>query len=156
MRSTATAAEVSIGPSTVAELRRHGADLFAASWAEIDGEGDLHVDWIQYSLLERSGLLIALAARVNGEMVGYSVAVVLPGLHTKDLGGELLSMFVKPECRRLGLGAKLIRKTQEEADNRGAKMRWRTKRGHTFDLVLRRMGYDETDEVVYVKRGTQR
>ena len=153
MRSTATAAEVTIRPATVAELRRHGSDLFAASWAEIEGDGVLNVDWKQYGLLEDAGLLFVRSAWVGDEMVGYSVALALPGLHTSDLGGDLLSMFVKPECRRLGIGLRMIRETQAWADDIGAKMRWHTKRGHTLDLVMRRLGYDEQDEVVYVKRG---
>ena len=154
--ATTRAAITEIRPATIAELLRHdGAELFEAAWHEVDGTGRLQVDWAQYQALEDRGLLIVWGVWTGETLVGYSAVAVFPGLHTQDQVGELLSMFVRPAFRRGGIGSRLIRLTQESADAAGCKLRLRSKRGHTFEKVLRRMGYEDAGEVVYVKKASR-
>lgn len=146
-------AVIKIERATVAYLKAEAGDLFQAAWDEVEGEGNLEPDWSQYFGLEDAGLLLAWGAWVDDKLVGYSVIGMLPALNTRELLGELLSIFVHPEHRGTGIGARMIRLTHREAFGKGAKMRWRTKRGHRLDFLLRHMGYEEQNEVVYMKGG---
>lgn len=154
--ATTRAAVTEIRPATIAELLKHdGAALFEAAWNEVDGTGRLQIDWAQYQALEDRGMLVVWGVWAEQQLVGYSATAIMPGLHTAELGGELLSMFVRPGYRRGGIGSRLIRLTQESADAAGAKLRWRAKRGKALDLVLRRSGYEDAGEVVYVKKASR-
>ena len=55
------------------------------------------------------GELMAVSASVDGNMVGLVVAEILP-----DLQANLLSLFVVPEYRRQGIGARLMLQLQQD------------------------------------------
>lgn len=146
-------AVIVIERASVGYLRAEGGELFRAAWAECEGEGELQPDWSQYFGLEDADLLMAWGAWVEDKLVGYSAIGLLPGLNTREQLGELLSIFVHPEHRGTGIGARMIRMTERAAFDRGVRLRWRTKRGHRLDFLLRHMGYDEQPEVVYMRGG---
>jgi protein O-GlcNAc transferase len=57
----------------------------------------------------QQGELVAVSASVEGEMVGFTVAEILP-----DRTVELLSLFVAPEYRRGGIGTHLVLQLQQD------------------------------------------
>ena len=154
MRCTAIP-EVDIRTVSIAELQQHGIGLFLMAWRETGGETQLDIDWDQYLGVESMGLLTAWAAWRGGTMVGYSVMVVLPSMHSRIMVAESLALFVHPEHRRGGLGMRLIRLTEASANESGAELRWRSKSGQALDRLLPRMGYVPMDEICYVKEKSQ-
>lgn len=104
----------------------------------------------RYYAMEAQGMLLCLAAFVEGELVGYSVNFVMNHLHYADLwvcSNDLL--FVTKAHRQGRLGLQLMRKTEEFAKERGAKiMLWHAKENTALNAMLPRMGY-RVQDVIY-------
>lgn len=127
--------------------------LFQQHWDEIALNKNLMVlkpDREQYEAIEALGRLLVLAVfDAVGEMVGYSVTIVMPHLHYADLrvaSNDVL--FVSKPYRRTRLGLQLIRETEEKAKARGARlMLWHAKQGTALEALMPKLGYGVQDVV---------
>lgn len=134
----------------LADLRARGMELFVLAWREIEGDGVLDIDWNQYESLERLGMLRCLGVDRGDELVGYSAFAMLPSMNTRKMIGQSLSLFVRKDCRRSGIGLRLIDATTAAAEDAGAEMHWHAKQGQALDQILPKRGY-EIEDVVYRK-----
>ena len=145
----------SIEVGTIADLEVL-PELTREHYEEIATEGKLQTpdfDWPQFRNLEAIGLLLVLIARVRGEVVGYSVTILVPShIHYRWLAfanNDLL--FVRKSARRRGIGKRLIARTQDDAAHRGFRhVVWHAKPGTALEAVLHRMGY-RVEELTMMK-----
>lgn len=107
-------------------------------------------DWDRYAAMEETGRMFGLFAYEGPVVVGYSVNFVLPHLHYSDLVyGQNDVLFLHPDYREGGVGLALIRRTEEVAKARGARLFcWHAKPDTALDLLLPRIGYGVQD-VIY-------
>src|SRR5262245_35044439 len=113
-----TASSLEIRSLPVSEFEQ-AVSLHRGHWQEVAEHRDVMVlapDWLRYMALEQKGLLLSLGAYVDGVLVGYSVGVVAPHMHYRDLlyyQNDVL--YVSPSHRRGRLGMRLILETEQEA-----------------------------------------
>ncbi len=129
------------------------ADLFHSHWDEIALNKDLMklkplLD--KYYQLEANGMLLIIGAYVDGELVGYSVNFLSQHLHYADLWTCMNDIvFVDKAARKSGVGAALIRHTEELAKERGAQMMlWHVKENTSMAALLPKLGYGVQDIVL--------
>lgn len=104
-----------------------------------------------YEALEANGNLITFGAFDGDELVGYSVAMIVPHMHYDMLCAHHDLLFVRADFRKGSLGLRLMRETETAAKARGAKfVVWHAKPGSTFETILHRIGY-AVEETVYRK-----
>jgi GNAT superfamily N-acetyltransferase len=144
---------VEIRESNVDEMLAHAGELFSEHWEEIALNKQVMVlkpDEARYRGMEASGNLLILAAFVDGELAGYSVNFVIHHLHYADLcvcSNDLL--FIAQPHREGGLGIRLMRRTEEAARARGARLvLWHAKPNTPLAAILPRMGYGVQD-IIY-------
>ena len=148
-------ATVTIKPSTVAEMRRHGPALFKAHYEEVALNKDitkLDPDWESYAKLEKMDLLIMLAAWREKKLIGYSASVLVPQhLHYRDICyAQNDVLFVAPEHRGGSLGARLIRETEQAAREHGAtRYFWHAKKGSALDRLLGHREIYIVNDIIY-------
>lgn len=128
-------------------------DLFHSHWYEIALNKDLMklkplLD--KYYQLEDNGMLLIIGAYVDGELVGYSVNFLNQHLHYADLWTCMNDIvFVDKAARKSGIGAALIRHTEELAKERGAQMMlWHVKENTSMAALLPNLGYGVQDIVL--------
>ena len=148
----ASTAKLTIGPVTVAQIRDHGSAMLFAHWSEVGRHKDilkLNPDWLRYSDLEAAGMLLALAAYADSEIVGYSVSFLTRHIHYQDvLVAQNDVLFVFAHERKGGVGLRLIRATEEAAREAGAKlMLWHSKTDTALGELMPRLGYGVQDIV---------
>ena len=137
-------AEITVGRIDAVAVA-HG--LLLEHYREVCTRPDLmsmDVDWDQFRALERAGMLLTILAHVDGQLVGYSVTMLLPKhLHYRGFRyaqNDLL--FVAAAHRKGGTGKALIQRTIEVAKLGGYRaMIWHAKEGTALEAVLRRMGH---------------
>jgi GNAT superfamily N-acetyltransferase len=110
----------------------------------------------RYARLESDGKLEVYTARLEGELVGYSLFVVDRHIHYRDLlvaSNDVL--YLRPECRRGVAGIRLIRYSEEMLAKRGVdKVFWHIKFNREpgdkkdFRAIMHRMGYSDEEVVV--------
>lgn len=119
----ATATEIRL--SSVAEMQKHAGALLVQHWREVATDKQLMKlapDWGKYNAMEEAGILLAVAAWDEDQMVGYTAGTILHHLHYEDLvyyQNDVL--FVADSHRKTGVGARLVAQTGKEAKLRGAK-----------------------------------
>lgn len=142
-------------PITVADMQAQAAALLHAHWEEVAKRRDLMVlapDWPRYEQLEANGALLSVGAFVDGVLVGYSLTLVGPHLHYVGLTvAQNDVLFVAKEHRHGRIGLDLIRKTEEMAKERGARLvTWHAKEGTALAALMPRLGYD-VHEIIFSK-----
>jgi len=102
--------------------------------------------------LERAarGEAMAVTLRSGGELVGYFVGFVAPGLHYKTCLTLIMDIFyVAPEFRGNMGGVKLFRAVEREARRRGVQRMFVGSKWHKDSSYLfERLGYEKV-EVTY-------
>lgn len=89
-----------------------------------------------------------LVAEVAGQVIGYALAFRLLTLYANGAVVELQELMVAPECRRQGVGRRLVEGVMERAQAAGAvEVTVPTRRARDFYLPL---GFQET--ALYLKR----
>lgn len=136
----------------LADIARDGPaclDLMQRNWDETGFDFELRPDFDRYAQLQAAGLTFALAARAEGEIVGYcSVTMVSHPFNPAVICAANDTLFVAPEHRGLTAG-RLIKAAEDEARRRGAhRMLWHTRAGTPLAAVLQRHGYTAVDVVV--------
>lgn len=110
-------------------------------------------DFVNYTALDEAGLLRIYTARIEKELVGYSVFTLVQHPHfkaVKQAHEELL--FLDPIKRKGNLGDRLIEYCDEQLEKDGADVIYHTVTvERDFSLLLLRRGYELSDRV-YAKR----
>lgn len=123
--------------------------LFAANWSETGFDFPLQLDKERYKQFEALGILVIIGAFNGDEVVGYSLASVLPHPFNPQIvfcNSDVL--FLLKEFRYTSAGARLIAKTKDVARQRGAKKIFWHARGDThFAGMLRKRNLHLADEV---------
>jgi GNAT superfamily N-acetyltransferase len=123
--------------------------LLDAQWHEIAHfreEIPLAVALDQYVKLEEAGAYFCITARVEGELVGYSTFYLVPEpahYSTSPLAASDV-IYLLPRYRKSGVGAELIKQTENLARNQGAKwITWHVKPESELDFspYLLKQGY---------------
>lgn len=104
-----------------------------------------------YDRLEQCGALHVLGAFDEGEMVGFSVLIVVPNPHYGVPLAVTESLFVAASHRKTGAGLRLIRAGESAARALGAQgMFMSAPLGSRFAEVLEAgVGYRETNRVFF-------
>ena len=141
--------EFSLG--SVDEMERVGALLLEQHYDELTLHKEhvkLNVDWERYRALEKAGKLLAIFAKVGGELVGYSVFILGTNMHYRDLktANNDVLFLAKPYRNGTTLGLRLIRESEKRLLELGVnKVIWHIKKSRDFGPVLARMGYIEEE-----------
>lgn len=105
------------------DLEQEAAPLLARNWSEVADSypgSALKPDWDTYRLLEDSGALRIVTARVDGKLVGYAAVLVHTHPHrVDDRVGTVDSLFVLPEYRSFGTAAGLLEEAQKQLKEDG-------------------------------------
>lgn len=112
----------------------------------------LSPDKTKYTALEATGMLLSLLAYEGDELVGYSVGLLANHIHYSDLHYyHNDTLFVVKEHRHSRLGSMLIRETEKQASERGAKIiMWHAKPDTALCRVLEHKEYSVQD-IIYSK-----
>ena len=138
-------------------------ELFAECWPLFEQHREelttdkalmqLAPDVDRYLAAQEAGAFLAVVARKDGAVVGYSGNFVTHNLHYSALcycHNDLL--FLDSAHRKGTLGLKLMDVTEREAAARGARMMiWHAKSGSTLEKLLPRRGY-RVQDVLFSKR----
>lgn len=124
--------------------------LLELNWAETGFDFPFDPDVEMYGRLFSLGLLFAVSARVDGEIVGYCTVCVTPHAHNPAvLVASNDALFVHPDHRSGTVGARLIRFAEDCALERGAsRFLWHCRAGTPLAATLERHGYTPADIVV--------
>lgn len=91
------------------------ADIIAKHWDEVGVHKDavpLAIDWERYHKLEAEGILRLMAARRDGNLVGYASYFVLPHIHYSTTQHAMNDgIYIDPAVR--GVGIRLIRAAEK-------------------------------------------
>lgn len=125
-------------------------ELIAANWAETGFDFPFAPNEQAYAHLAQAGLLFAVAAFKQEEIIGYCTVMVSPHMHNPEvIVAANDALFVAPEYRKGTVTARIIRAAENEAARRGAgRFLWHCRAGTNFAQVLTRHGYEPVDNVV--------
>lgn len=124
--------------------------LLAENWAETGFDFDLCPDGEMMRRLQEADLLFVLGAFDDGELVGYSSALISPHTYNPSIVCcNSDALFVRRAWRPRGVGARLILETERVAKEKGAsRMLWHTRAGTPLAAALERRGYEPADVIV--------
>lgn len=96
----------------------------------------------RYARLEQLGVLLTLGVFKGDVLVGYSVNIITPHLHYRDLltcHNDMI--YIAPAHRRGTLGVKLIKATRDAVKAKGVQlMLWHAKENTPLAKLLPRLG----------------
>lgn len=125
--------------------------LFPLHWRELAVRQDkikISIDRERYAILEQKNMLHVVTVRVDGRLVGYAVAFVLPHMHYKDAGDMAMTdmYFILPEFRR-GAGLKLFLEFERSLKARGVVNAMTSCKVHSDNTeFLEGLGWQWTDK----------
>lgn len=128
------------------------ADLYKDNFEEVYGSNlpyPLDVNWGQFEKMDELGLGLGLYAYYEGVIVGYSINILTPSLHSKNVVSCTNDvLYVDPIFRDTSLGLRLIKETEEAAKERGADvMFWFAPIDSPLDKILQRKKYKRWDTI---------
>src|SRR5262249_49181520 len=102
---------------------------------------------------DRQGKLLAVGARDDGDLIGYTTCWVGFHPHSKHIKiAQTDTIYVLPEFRKAQVGLKLMRCMQEALKpHQVAVWRAASKLGFDISALLKRLGF-QPDEVSYILR----
>ena len=157
MEATQSFAGVTIGEERLSDLWTELMPMFARHFEELSGNLDIPLcpDQEKYNQIEASGGLKTYVMRdAEGHAIGYSLLFVSYNLHySQHLMASQDIFWLAPEHRRGGLGARLVRYTDDALRAHGVVCVYQhVKCAHpALGVLLRRQGYKEV-ETIYSKR----
>ena len=133
---------------------RDGQGIFKVHYDELALHKEqipMGLDHDLYLQLEERGVLVTITARVDGNLVGYFLALVVSHHpHNKDAGpASTTDMFyILPAYRTGGIGTKLLMFAEQVLRDRGvAKATLSTKVKFSNRELLEALGWEHTDVV---------
>lgn len=125
------------------------AALMQANWDETGFDFDFDLDTERYKQFEALGILLVVGAFDGEEVVGYSLASVLPHpFNPKVVFCNSDVLFIRKDLRNTSAGARLMAKTKELAKARGAnKVFWHARGDTAFAGMLAKRGLHKADEI---------
>lgn len=102
----------------------------------------------EYLRREDAGMLMFVTMRSGGELVGYFIGFIAPGLHYKTCLTLTMDIFwVRHEFRGNGAGFELFRFVEQEAKNRGVQRMFVGSKMHKdASWLFERLGYREVEK----------
>ena len=109
--------------------------------APLDPQIDIYME------RERRGELMFVAVRKTGELIGYFIGFVAPGLHYKTCLTLTMDIFyIAPEHRGSSAGYKLFKFVEQEAKNRGVKRMFVGSKVHSdASWLFEKLGYEKVE-----------
>jgi len=125
--------------------------LLYEQWREIANYQDeipLDVDYDFYRKMEAQKKLVWLTARLDGELIGYSVFILIRHPHYQSTVFAMNDViFVRMTHRKSRTGLALIRESERTLKALGArKISWHVKLSNDLQRILSARGY-ATDEI---------
>lgn len=123
-----------------------------AHWEEVATHKDkiaLEPDYVVYQRMADAGQLHVTAARSNGELAGYVVAIVRPHLHYAHSLSAFYDLYYLAPAHRRGLnGVNLFKAAEVALRKRGVdRMFTGTKLSKDATLIFERLGWMETERL---------
>lgn len=120
--------------------------LFPKHWEELALDKDkipLDPDYDEYLRRDKAGLVMPVTAREDGQLVGYSVNFVAPGLHYKTCLTLTTDIYwVLPDARGAKIGFALFGEVERLAKARGVQRIFAGVKEHfSAGWMFERMGY---------------
>ena len=135
----------------LAKVRPEVADLTAQHWDEVAHHKDvrtLDVDWHQFELMESIDNLFFMTARDDGALVGYTLALLRPHLHSKGMKTAYVdAIFMTPGKRHNNAGLRLLQHTDTALAALSDFIYWHVKPERDFSRLLARMGYGYVEAI---------
>lgn len=130
-------------------------DLFQQHYDEVYGGSNpypLDLNWEQYRTIDEVGMGLGLFAYYDDIIVGYSVNILAPTFHSKNVSSCTNdALYVDPVFRDTPLGLRLIKETEKEAAARGANvMLWYAPLDSSLEKILQKKKY-RAWECIYSK-----
>lgn len=124
--------------------------LMQQNWRETGFDFEFAPSKEIYEAAQASGVLLALGAFHEDELVGYATAVLSPHPFNPAVKMCLTdALFVSPLYRGGALPGRLMLTIERIAKERGAKyVMWHTRAGTRLADMLRKRGYIDADTVV--------
>lgn len=128
------------------------APIVYQHWLEVEDHKEeipLEPDWLRYRELASGGFLTVITVRDDSALVGYSLILTMPSLHSKSVKlGVNDVVYLKPLYRKTGLGTSLFKKVEEVMKEKGVKLlSVSTKTKQPFDDLCIRLGYENTERL---------
>lgn len=106
------------------KLMADGLDKLAfQAWCEVEDEKANYpflINWQRYQSMEDAECLRFLAARQEGELVGYAAIIVSPHLRSRNVVmANVADIYVLPEARKQGIGASLVEEMERWMEKLG-------------------------------------
>lgn len=137
------------------EFKREALHLWARHFQEVaidQAEVPLDIDYNTYDALDAQGMLHVIAARSEGEIVGYWLGIVKPHLHNASTLWAFTDVYyIAPEFRLGRTALRLFEFVENSLKARGVvKMTTATKTHLDMSRLFERMGWHRT-EITYTK-----
>lgn len=100
-----------------------------------------------YISRERNGELMFMVVRDKGQLIGYFIGFVAPGLHYSTCLTLIMDIFyIHPEHRGSSTGYKLFKAVEEEASRRGVQRMFVGSKVHLdASWLFERLGYEKVE-----------
>lgn len=123
--------------------------LFPLHWEELALNRDkvpLDPQYDIYLARDARGEVLFITLRELGELVGYFVGFVAPGLHYRTCLTLTMDIFYVRPDKRGRCGVRLFRAVEEEAKRRGVKRMFVGSKCHKdASWLFERLGYEEVE-----------
>lgn len=119
--------------------------LIKEHWDEVVTDSrELAPHWDYFRMMEELGDLACFVVRKDDEVVGYTVWLIQPNLHSRNTKLAFNdAVFLRKDCRKGGLGKAFIEYCDDELEKLGAQMIvWHVKPAVDFSGVLKSIGYN--------------
>lgn len=133
-------------PRFLEEVKLH----FLAHWEELALDKDkvpLAPNYSLYVLRAEMGEVLVATIRKAGQIEGYFVGFVAPGLHYQTCLTCTMDIFwIHPDHRGAGLGFKLFKTVEEECKRRGVRRLFVGSKLHKdASFLFEKLGYTEVE-----------
>lgn len=144
---------IQVRESRIADYIDKTSELMQANWDETGFDFPLNLNKEMYVRFEQMGILVVIGAFDGDEVVGYSIASVLPHPYNPEIACcNSDCLFLRKDYRHTNAGARLVLETERVAKQRGAhRMLWHARGDTEFVDVLLKRNYEVAD-VILMKR----
>ena len=135
---------------SLAQMLEQLKSMFPAHWEELALNKDKEPLDPQYDLYlqrDRRGEVLLVTLRQDGDLVGYFVGFIAPGLHYKTCLTLTMDIFyIWPGARGLCGGLILFKAVQKEAKRRGVQRMYVGSKLHAdASWLFEKLGYEEVE-----------